>query len=315
MRALLFAGLVTIAAAAALAACSGGGDGDAEQAPALIAPTASVPAGPPSATIAPAAALTLIVVSDGATDELLLEWTGGPARRSYPELVREATQDGWDYEEFLVQLLEAEVLARRDGAVARLLRQARFPDLKTLDATKWQYRRATWNQKKSVPNPWGDWMDIPGSTASTRSYLLTGLSSATGHRFEVRAVVGTTAGEASNLALGLTHAPGAYPQMSPEDVVEGDGVTEWRVHMLGFVITIPDGVRMEAGWGGTPADGQSSVDVWVVDPYLAGILFSRDGHVLNRHIPVPEGSDSAATDMRAAEALLDKIISSLRRLD
>ena len=113
MRALLFAGLVTIAAAAALAACSGGGDGDAEQAPALIAPTASVPAGPPSATIAPAAALTLIVVSDGATDELLLEWTGGPA-----------------------------------------------------NATKWQYRRATWNQKKSVPNPWGDWMDIPGSTAS-----------------------------------------------------------------------------------------------------------------------------------------------------
>ena len=36
-----------------------------------------------------------------------------------------------------MQLLEAEVLARRDSAVARLLRQARFPDLKTLEQLDW----------------------------------------------------------------------------------------------------------------------------------------------------------------------------------
>ena len=58
-------------------------------------------------------------------------------RRHYPELVRQAAHGGWDYEEFLVQLLEAEVLSRRDGAVARLLRQARFPDIKTLDQLDW----------------------------------------------------------------------------------------------------------------------------------------------------------------------------------
>ena len=58
-------------------------------------------------------------------------------RRSYPELVRQATHDGWDYEEFLVQLLEAEVLARRDSTVERLLRQARFPDLKTFEQLDW----------------------------------------------------------------------------------------------------------------------------------------------------------------------------------
>ena len=62
-------------------------------------------------------------------------------RRDYPALVRQATHDGWDYEEFLVQLLEAEVLARRDSAVARLLRQARFPDLKTLDQLDWEALR------------------------------------------------------------------------------------------------------------------------------------------------------------------------------
>ena len=253
-------------AAAALAACSGGGGGDAEEAhatPTRTAPTASVPAGPPSATIAPAAALTLIVVSDGATDELLLEWTGGPA-----------------------------------------------------NATKWQYRRATWNQKKSVPNPWGDWTDIPGSNASTRSYLLTGLSSDTGHRFEVRAVAGTTAGVASNRADGITYIPGEYPEIGPGKILEGDGRTEWRVAALNFVITIPDGVRIKGGRGMTPAGmHQPAITMSVVAPYRAGLLFSYDGDVLNRHIPVPEGSDSAATDMRAAEALLDKIVKSLRRLD
>ena len=56
-------------------------------------------------------------------------------RREYPALLRQAPHDGWDYEEFLVQLLEVEVLTRRDGAVARLLRQARFPDLKTLEVS------------------------------------------------------------------------------------------------------------------------------------------------------------------------------------
>lgn len=62
-------------------------------------------------------------------------------RRRYPELVREAAHDGWDYEEFLLQLLEAEVLARRDGAVVRLTRQARFPDPKTLEQLDWDALR------------------------------------------------------------------------------------------------------------------------------------------------------------------------------
>ncbi len=62
-------------------------------------------------------------------------------RRQYPELVRQAAHDGWDYEAFLLQLLEAEILVRRDGAVARLLRAARFPDLKTLDQLDWDVLR------------------------------------------------------------------------------------------------------------------------------------------------------------------------------
>ncbi len=62
-------------------------------------------------------------------------------RRQYPELVRQAAHDGWDYEAFLLQLLEAEILVRHDSAVARLLRAARFPDLKTLDQLEWDLLR------------------------------------------------------------------------------------------------------------------------------------------------------------------------------
>ena len=58
--------------------------------------------------------------------------------REYPTLVHQAGQEGWGYEEFLGHLLEAEVSARRERSVARMVRQARFPDLKTLDQIDWE---------------------------------------------------------------------------------------------------------------------------------------------------------------------------------
>jgi DNA replication protein DnaC len=58
--------------------------------------------------------------------------------REAPSLVRQARQDGWDYPEFLVQLLELEVHGRRDATAARRVREARFPDVKTLDQIDWE---------------------------------------------------------------------------------------------------------------------------------------------------------------------------------
>ena len=55
-----------------------------------------------------------------------------------PELARQARNDGWDYEDFLIQLLEAEVMGRRDATASRRLREARFPDVKTLDQIDWK---------------------------------------------------------------------------------------------------------------------------------------------------------------------------------
>jgi len=61
--------------------------------------------------------------------------------RLYRELARHARDGGWPYEEFLKQLFEAEVGERRDKCVARRIREARFPDPKTLDQIDWEALR------------------------------------------------------------------------------------------------------------------------------------------------------------------------------
>lgn len=50
---------------------------------------------------------------------------------------RRARDSGADYEEFLRELLEAEVRVRQEHSAARLLKRAAFPDVKTLDEIKW----------------------------------------------------------------------------------------------------------------------------------------------------------------------------------
>jgi DNA replication protein DnaC len=57
--------------------------------------------------------------------------------REYESVARRASNDGWAYEDYLRELLEAEVRTRNENAARRLLRQARFPDTKTLDQIDW----------------------------------------------------------------------------------------------------------------------------------------------------------------------------------
>jgi len=58
--------------------------------------------------------------------------------RHYESLARQARQEGWPYEDYLRDLLEAEIDARQERTVARRLREARFPDLKTLEQIDWE---------------------------------------------------------------------------------------------------------------------------------------------------------------------------------
>lgn len=54
--------------------------------------------------------------------------------RSYEALSRQAREERWSHEEFLNEALTAEVVSREDSAARQRLRDARFPEVKTLDA-------------------------------------------------------------------------------------------------------------------------------------------------------------------------------------
>ena len=198
--------------------------------------------------------LSLIVVSDGSHDSLLLEWTGGPS-----------------------------------------------------NATKWQYRKRQW--KKGFPGEWGSWSDIPGSGVATRSYKDTGLPALSGWDYQVRAVVGTVAAEASEPDTNGTQKRDAGPlDMYHSRVVEGDGRQRWIV--VGFTIVIPDGVRARVYSPIQPSGGgQRGTPVSV---YGAGrFLFGPHGEVYRRDVPPAEDFPNAA-QAQAAATVLDAIIDSIR---
>ena len=121
--------------------------------------------------------------------------------------------------------------------------------------TGWQYRqRARRGGTTDGPWEWGAWQAVPGSTAATRSHLLTGQPLRLFH-FEVRAAAGTATGRASASARGGPAPVGAdgIPWMLAGDIVEG-GRT-WRIHAGSTVIDVPAGTRLEVH-GGALADGR-----------------------------------------------------------
>lgn len=81
-------------------------------------------------------------MSEAARDAVLAEHLQTlklPAiRRSYEALARQANDGGWPYQDYLRELLEAEVVSRRERAAASRLREAHFPEVKTLDQIDWQ---------------------------------------------------------------------------------------------------------------------------------------------------------------------------------
>ena len=57
--------------------------------------------------------------------------------REYASVARRARDDGWPYEEYLRELLEAELRTRQENAARRYMRLAQFPDHKTLEQIEW----------------------------------------------------------------------------------------------------------------------------------------------------------------------------------
>ena len=71
------------------------------------------------------------------------------------------------------------------------------------DITNWQYRQ------KTGSNAYGNWITIPGSTAVTTTYIVTGLTNGTVYTFQVRAQVGAVGSAASE---EVSATPSLYAQ-------------------------------------------------------------------------------------------------------
>lgn len=53
--------------------------------------------------------------------------------REYEGLARQAADAGWPYQDYLRELLEAELRSRHERTAARRIKEARFPEVKTLE--------------------------------------------------------------------------------------------------------------------------------------------------------------------------------------
>ena len=55
------------------------------------------------------------------------------AARAFEALGRQAREEKWSFEDYLHEILTIEIASRRESAVRERLRDARFPEPKTLD--------------------------------------------------------------------------------------------------------------------------------------------------------------------------------------
>jgi DNA replication protein DnaC len=68
-------------------------------------------------------------------------------RGEYAAAARRAQKDGWSYEAYLQELLELEMRSREEHMAAKRLKEARFPETKTLEQIDWNAMAGVSRQK------------------------------------------------------------------------------------------------------------------------------------------------------------------------
>jgi len=68
-------------------------------------------------------------------------------RAEYGAVARHAQKDGWSYEAYLQELLEVEMRSRVQHMAAKRMKEARFPELKTLEQIDWNAMGGVSRQK------------------------------------------------------------------------------------------------------------------------------------------------------------------------
>ena len=83
--------------------------------------------------------------------------------RVFEGLARQAREEHWGYEEFLHDALAAEVVSRRDSAVRHRLRDAHFPEMKTLDTFDFVATDGAVNAAQIGELARGEWISKAGN--------------------------------------------------------------------------------------------------------------------------------------------------------
>lgn len=100
--------------------------------------------------------------------------------RELEGVARQARDDGWPYEEFLRELFDREIKNRAQRTAARRLREARFPDVKTLDQIDWKSLQGV-SRPKMLELTTGGFLDcaedvvIAGPVGTGKTHLAIGL--------------------------------------------------------------------------------------------------------------------------------------------
>ena len=82
----------------------------------------------------------MIDLTDAQLDALLKRLHLANARRAWRELVQRAEREEWSYRDFLALLVSEEIAQRQQTRIARMVRRARFPFLKTIDDFNFTYQ-------------------------------------------------------------------------------------------------------------------------------------------------------------------------------
>jgi DNA replication protein DnaC len=81
-----------------------------------------------------------IDLTDAQFDALLKRLHLANARRAWRDLVQRAEREEWSYRDFLALLVTDEIAQRQQTRIARMVRRARFPFLKTIDDFNFTYQ-------------------------------------------------------------------------------------------------------------------------------------------------------------------------------
>lgn len=178
-------------------------------------------------------------------------------------------------------------------------------------ATAWQYRVSSYSEEMRRRGSWSAWKDMAGVTTS---YRVTGLKPDTGYYFEVRATgKGGIYTYPSNTSISDTQSEMGPARIGRDVVVEGDGTTEWRIYGVGWVVTLPDGLRVEAGGGGILENGGvGGVGIWDVKTgsYLIFNVFT--GSEVERHVESTTAGGDSDDEEPSLDTLFDQIVESVR---